>query len=445
MNLYMSFSNLLEIWVTEGGPPNIISDRQEGLALEDKWEGGDSGHPLTLSGTTSMSKSDVGAEDSGVEITSSEASLPSSSPSVSMCNTAIDPVSTSIREEDGLPSTSPPCSPVLSPPSFCSSSSLSLCLRTRAQGHRELAVVMHRKVEQALRRTDTSGRRQVLRHGGRDAVSRQQCHMASLPSTHSVTHNQRAGHRLGSAGLRRTVSLSVVDEQASTELLQHRGGLSPQHNTLPPQTETEIRENDVCERSYEGLTPGLGYLEHVCRMLEEIARLQMHNQRLQVEMEALREQQESRNSQHSQCDCKAAEDGGRSANERRLNAKDYVEDLACQSFKNNSNVHQHFRQRSASDTRLMMGYLRKAKEESGRQYLSIEDLLEQPKDDKKQEKEEVGNKEQGSRIKTWKLKIGSLRREETTEKTSKPIHSSVEKVSGRRLRQLFKRRKTVPE
>jgi hypothetical protein len=34
-----------------------------------------------------------------------------------------------------------------------------------------------------------------------------------------------------------------------------------------------------------------------------------------------------------------------------------------------------------------------------------------------QEKEEVGNKEQGSRIKTWKLKIGSLRREETTEKT----------------------------
>lgn len=34
-----------------------------------------------------------------------------------------------------------------------------------------------------------------------------------------------------------------------------------------------------------------------------------------------------------------------------------------------------------------------------------------------QEKEEVGKKEQGSRIKTWKLKIGSLRREETTEKT----------------------------
>lgn len=56
----------------------------------------------------------------------------------------------------------------------------------------------------------------------------------------------------------------------------------------------QIRENDVCEGAYEGLIPGLGYLEHVCRMLEEIARLQMHNQRLQVEMEALREQQESR-------------------------------------------------------------------------------------------------------------------------------------------------------
>lgn len=50
----------------------------------------------------------------------------------------------------------------------------------------------------------------------------------------------------------------------------------------------------MCEGAYEGLIPGLGYLEHVCRMLEEIARLQMHNQRLQVEMEALREQQESR-------------------------------------------------------------------------------------------------------------------------------------------------------
>lgn len=134
MNLYMSFSNLLEIWVTEGGPPNIISDPQEGVALEGQWEWGDSGNSLTLSGTTSMSKSDVGTEDSGVEITSSEAFLPSSSQSVSMCNTAIDAVSTSIRDEDGLPSTSPPCSPVLSPPSFCSSSSLSFCLRTRAQG-----------------------------------------------------------------------------------------------------------------------------------------------------------------------------------------------------------------------------------------------------------------------------------------------------------------------
>ncbi|KAK6305383.1 hypothetical protein J4Q44_G00241630 [Coregonus suidteri] len=452
MNLYRSFGNLLEIWVTESGPPNTISDPQEGVALEGQWEGGDSGDSLTLSGTTSMSKSDVGTlvrsdtEDSGMEITSSEASLPSSPPSVCMGNTAIDPVSTtSFRDEDGLPSTSPPCSPVLSLPSSCSSSSLSLCLRTRAQGHRELAAVMHRNVEQALRKTDAGGRWQVLRPVDRGAAPRRQCHMASLPSMHPVTHIQRAGHRSASAGLRRTVSLSVVDEQASTELLQHRGGLSPHHNTLPAQTDTEIRQKDVCEGAYEGLTPGLGYLEHVCRMLEEIARLQMHNQRLQVEMEALQEQQESRNSEHNHCDCKAAEEGGRSSNERRLDAKDYVEDLPCQSSQNNSNMHQHFRRRSASDTRLMVGYLRKVKEESGRRYLSIEDLLEQPEDDKKQEKEGPGKKEQQSRIKTWKLKIGSLRRE-TTEKTSQQIHSSVKKASGRRLGQLFRRRrKTVPE
>ncbi|XP_041754119.2 uncharacterized protein LOC121582422 isoform X2 [Coregonus clupeaformis] len=426
MDLYNIFGNLLETWVTEGP--------QERVALEGQWEGGDSGDSLTLSGTTFMSKSDVGTlmrsdtEDSGVEICS-EASLPSSPPSVSMDNTDIDPT---VREEDGLPSTSPPCSPVLSLPYSSSSSSLSLC--PRAQRHRELAAVMHLKVEQALRRAYS---------GDRDNVPRQRCHTASLPSPHSVTHIQRAGHRSGSIGLRRTVSQSVVDKQASTDLLQHRGGLSPHHKTLPAQTDTEIREKDVCEEEYEGLTPGLGYLKQVCRMLEEIARLQIRNQGLQVEMDALREQQGRQNSERNQCDFKASEEGSPSANER-LEVKDY-EDLPYQSSQNNSNVHQHFRRRSASDTTLMMGHLKKVKEVSGGRYLCLEDLLEQPGDDENQEKQETRNKKQGSRTQTWKLKIGSLRRGETTEKTSQQINSSVKKASGRWLGQLFRRRKTVPE
>ncbi|XP_042158169.1 uncharacterized protein si:dkey-106l3.7 isoform X1 [Oncorhynchus tshawytscha] len=422
---FMRFTNPLETWVIEGP--------QERVAMEGQWEGGESGDSLMLSGATFMSKSNVGTlmrsdtEDSGVEICS-EASLPSSPPSVSTSNTDIDPT---VSDEDGFPSTSSPCSPVLSLPSSCSSSSLSLC--PRAQRHRELAAVMHLKLEQALRRADS---------GDRDAVPRQRCHTASLPSPHTVTHIQRASHRSGSAGLRRTVSQSVVEEQASTALLQHRGGLCPHHKTLPAQTDTEIREKDVCEEEYERLTPGLGYLEQVCRMLEEIASLQLRNQGLQVEMDALREQQGSQNSERNQCDFKASEEGGPSANER-LEVKDY-EDLPCQSSHSNSNVHQHFRHRSTSDTVLMMGHLKKGKEVSGRRSRTIEDLLEHPEDDEKQEKEESGKKEQGSRTKTWKLKIGSLRRE-TTEKTSQQMNSSVKKASGRWLGQLFRSRKAVPE
>lgn len=220
---FMRFSHLPETWVIEGP--------QERVAMEGQWEGGESGESITLSGATFMSKSNVGTlmrsdtEDSGVEICS-EASLPSSPPSVSMSNTDIDPT---VSDEDGFPSTSPPCSPVFSLPSSCSSSSLSLC--PRAQRHREMAAVMHLKLEQALRRADS---------GDKDAVPRQRCHTASLPSPHSVTRIQRAGHRSGSAGLRRTVSQSVVEEQASTAVLQHRGGLCPHHNTLPAQTDTEV-------------------------------------------------------------------------------------------------------------------------------------------------------------------------------------------------------------
>lgn len=40
-----------------------------------------------------------------------------------------------------------------------------------------------------------------------------------------------------------------------------------------------------------GLSPGLGYLEKLCRVLEEMAKLRLQNQRLQMEMDSVRAQQ----------------------------------------------------------------------------------------------------------------------------------------------------------
>ncbi|XP_010876013.2 uncharacterized protein si:dkey-106l3.7 [Esox lucius] len=435
MNLYRSFGSLLETWVTNGEPHSHSADPLDGVALQEWLDGGDSGDSLASSGATPRSKSDLGTlvesdvEDSGVEMASLDPSLPSSPHPLSLGKTEMASDATAPdRDNDELPLSSP-CSPVLSPTSSRSSSSLSHGPITGSQRRRE----MHRRVEKALQRAGSGVKQRVLR-------PRRQWHSASLPAAPATVRIQRAGNRSASVHLNRTSSLSVVDEQAPQEMLRRRDP-SSHHNSLPGLNDTVVRRENVGEEGKEVLSPGLGYLEQVCRMLEEIARLQMCNQELQMEMESLQEQQTSKNSECDQLDCEAAKRRDRSAS-KKFKVKDH-EDLPCQSSHNN-NVNQYFRRRSASDTRLLMTHLSKVKEMSEGKCLSVDDLQECPNDDKEQEKKEAVQKKSENKTKIWRLRIGSLKREETMGKTSQQIQPSGKKATVH-FRKLFRRRKTVSE
>ncbi|KAL0965568.1 hypothetical protein UPYG_G00283040 [Umbra pygmaea] len=445
MNLYSSFGNLLESWVTNGEPHITRSGPQLGNALEDEWEPGYSGDTLTISEIASMCKPEEGplvqsdVEDSGVEMASSEASLPSSPYSITLGKTDSVPLSpTTGKEQDGLPSSSPPCSPVFSLTSSCSSSSSSPFTSISHLGPRDVTTSNHPNVEEALRRTDTGVRQQGLR------PPRRRSHTASLPPASTAASIQAAGNRSARAEQMKSFSLSTVDEQSSPELLQHRDTY-PFLNTLPAQEPMEAvptQSEDMCEGETAPLSPGLGYLEQVCRMLEEIARLQRQNQVLQMEMEALQQQQASQKSEHDHRDCRAIMEGGQPAH-KTLEVKDDKE-LPCQASHNSNHVPQYFRRRSASDTRLMKGHLRKEGIMSRGQYLNEESLFEQPDDDvTEQVKEESGKKKKESKTKTLRLKSFSLRRDATLEKTSQQINSSTKKATGNQLTHLFRRRKTV--
>ncbi|KAK1884274.1 Kinesin-like protein KIN-14C [Dissostichus eleginoides] len=135
MNLYRSFGNLMEAWVTEGAQGS-----------DSAWLGNNYEDP-------SMRSSDVGTNirtesvDSGVETASSVTSLPPTPSSVSADHTEIDSF-TPERERD---STSQ--SPILSFPVPPSSSSSSPHLRSsRAQ---ESSTALQLKVEQAIKKTDS--------------------------------------------------------------------------------------------------------------------------------------------------------------------------------------------------------------------------------------------------------------------------------------------------
>ncbi|XP_071769665.1 uncharacterized protein LOC139922918 [Centroberyx gerrardi] len=426
MNLYRSFGNLLETWVTEGVP---CSDPEQ-----DKWLGGDCGNSLTAPpdmGPNLRSES----VDSGVEMASSDTSLPSPHCSVSMGNTEIDTVTTE-REEDRLTPASTLQSSVLSAPSSAPSSSLYLCPRT-AQTPQEGSMALHLKVERALQRTEP--RCQSLRNNPEshtdDVVLRRR--------THSSLAKQRAstlvkGQRPESFGMRKTVSSSVPSRQMSEPC---RRPLSLYHDNLPAQTKTE----DRCEEEREVLSPGLSYLEQVCRMLEEIARLQMRNRGLQTEMDALREHQAKQANQAPEtllCDCKAVAEDVSSCQRLEIAG---VEHISSGTQWLNHHAYRDFRQRSASDTRILAGHLRKLKPDSRGQHRSKDDLLEQATED--HETQEF-KKEEVNKTKTWKLKVASLRREESTLKPDSEISGQQmhqKNSSRRRLSQLFRRRrKTLP-
>ncbi|XP_035247439.1 WAS/WASL-interacting protein family member 3 [Anguilla anguilla] len=128
-----------------------------------------------------------------------------------------------------------------------------------------------------------------------------QLHAPARFRCRSLTSPARSGQRSGDLGLRAAVHPPPApqDTPESSELCDFAEEPQPG----PPQpcssiTETDSRsqlEEEAGLRSSLGkdLSPGLGYLEQVCRMLEEIARLQLRNRELQRESQRAQNRQDA--------------------------------------------------------------------------------------------------------------------------------------------------------
>ncbi|XP_044031140.1 uncharacterized protein si:dkey-106l3.7 isoform X1 [Siniperca chuatsi] len=416
MNLYRTFGNLMEAWV-----------REEGQCSDSDWlrnNDEDSPTPSSDTGTNLRSES----VDSGVETASSDTSFPAASCSVSTDNTEIDTF-TPEREGDRFTPASTSQSPVFSSPVPSSSSSFSsrLC-PSRAQ---EASTILHQKVEQTLQRTDSEHLKDNIEPLTVDEVLRRRPQAPFLPKRHYSELVR--GQRSDSFGLRRTVNPSVPMRQMC------RRPMSMSCDKQPAQTRLE----DLGEQEGKGLSPGLSYLEQVCQMLEEIARQQMHTLALQMETNALREHQHAEALDNCQSDSKVAEEDLSSC--QRLENTESAEHSSSEPQQRKDYLHRH-RQRSASDTTIATLHLRKLNADCRGHRLSTDNRMEKVEED--HEKQESEKEEMIKTKKNWKLKIGSLRREESAVRDTdgQQMQPSEKNSARRRLSQLFRRnrRKTLP-
>ncbi|XP_067430426.1 serine-rich adhesin for platelets [Thunnus thynnus] len=409
MNLYRSFGNLMEAWVTEG---NLCSD-PEWLGNHDE----DSAASSTDMGTNLRSES----VDSGVETPSSDTSFPATSCSISTDNAEIDTFTqTSTSQSPLLSSSVPP---------FSSSSSPHIC-PSRAQ---EGSTVLHLKVEQTLQRADCERLKDNPEPVTVDEVLRRRPRTSFLSKRQ--TSNLARGQRSQSLGPRRTVNPSVPVRQMSE--IQRRP-LSLSCGKQAAQTRSE----DLGEEARTALSPGLNYLEQVCQMLEEIARQQMHNRALQMEMDALQEHQDTQAPDTCQGVSKALEENISSCQSLENEGDEQV---SCEPHQQKDYPYRNFRQRSASYTSIETLHSRKLKADCKGQHLSTDDLLKKAEEDG--EKQECKKGETNKTNKNWRLKIGSLRRDDSGLKDTKSqqMQSSEKNSTRRRLSKLFRRRrKTLP-
>ncbi|XP_051269314.1 uncharacterized protein si:dkey-106l3.7 [Dicentrarchus labrax] len=412
MNLYRSFGNLMEAWVSEGGQcsdPEWPENNEE-----------DSPTPSSDMGTNLRSES----VDSGVETASSNLSFLATSCSISRDNAEIDTF-TPEGEDHRLTPASTSQSPV---PSLSSSSSMRLC-PSRAQGG---YTALSQKLEEALQRTESKHLKDKPEPITVGEVLRRQPGASFLPKRH--TSELVRGQRSASFSLSRTVNPSVPTRQLC------RRPMSMICNRQPAQTRLE----DLGEEEGKGLSPGLCYLEQVCQMLEEIARKQMHNQALQMETNALREHQDMEALDGHQSDSKATEDVPSSC--RRLEETESAEPSSSEPQQQKDYPQRHFRQRSSSDAPITTLHLRKLNSDCRGQHLSTDDLLQKTEDD--HEKQECTKEKMTKTNKNWKLRFGSLGREESAGRDvkSQQMQSSERNSARRRFSQLFRRtrRKTLP-
>lgn len=415
MNLYRSFGNLMEAWITE-----------ENQCLDPAWLGNTDEDPLTPS-------SDMGANprsesvDSGVETSSSVTSFPATPCSVSTDNAEID----TFPPERGATPASTSQSPVLSSPVPSSSSSSSPHLHPSTAQES-----LHLKVEQALQKTDSKRVEKKPEHLTVDEVLRRRPRSSFVSKRHTLELVR--GQRSESFGPRRTVNPLLPVRQMS-DMCRRPTSLQLAH------TRSEFVQ-DLGEDERTGLSPGLCYLEQVCQMLEEIARQQMHSRALQMEMDALQEHQDMEVSQAldiCQSDFKAAEEDHSSC--QMLENTQSAEHSSSETQPKKNHPHRHFRQRSASDTNISKLHLERMNANCRGQHLRTDGLLEEEEEDHKEQESEKEATNKSYR--NWKLKFGSLSRVDPAARDTKgqQMQSSERSSARRRLSQLFRwRRKTLP-
>ncbi|XP_040914690.1 uncharacterized protein si:dkey-106l3.7 [Toxotes jaculatrix] len=408
MNLYRSFGNLMEAWVAEG---SLYSD-SESLGNND----GDSPAPSSDMETNLRSDS----VDSGVETASCDTSFPATS-----CSAEIDGFIPEI-ECEGLTSASTSQSPVLSSPvpSSSSSSSPRLCPSKPL----ESSIALHPKVEQALQRTDSKHQKDKPGPLTVEEVLRRRPQASFLYKRHTSVLVR--GRRSESFGPRKTANPPISIGQISEIWTRPRSVNCDKQ-----------RLEELGEEERTGLSPGLIYLEQVCQMLEEIARQQMHNTVLEMEMDTLRENQGKQASDTCQSGSEAPQEALSSY--QSLENTENAEHSSSEPQQKTDKPCRHFRQRSASDTTFTALHLRQMNSDCRGQHLSTGNLLE--KTEKDHEKEESKTEESSKTNKNWRLKIGSLKREESSLRGSKgkPMQSSEKNSARRQLSQLFRRRKIV--
>ncbi|XP_036451702.1 uncharacterized protein si:dkey-106l3.7 isoform X2 [Colossoma macropomum] len=171
------------------------------------------------------------------------------------------------------------------------------------------------------------------------------------------------------------------------------------------------------EPGWDGLSPGLLYLEQMCRMLEKIARLQQQNQSLQLEVNSIRGQRKTASSQNCEISFMANE---------RPKVLRYEEKSSPSSLP--------YRHRTASDTWAFLRPRRKAKTQAEK-FMSTDFLVEEP-DSNLHMPVETEEKKAGNSLKRG---ISSQRKNEKKE------HSRNGSLHGEKsLLRLFKnRRKTT--
>ncbi|XP_016102686.1 uncharacterized protein [Sinocyclocheilus grahami] len=363
MNLYRNFGNLLESWVTEGYQdlylqPGPGVDRIDSISRDS----------FPLSNVKSES------EDSGFETVSTTSPCHSH-----QCS--------ALMSEDSQPvfgSTEDEVQPSSPSPSICSSSSSSVDLSSVAPKTTCL------EVEQALRRTDSPSWRRPPHQMERGTTGPLYCsNTASFPTSfHS--NSSRQHHRF--ARPRRTHSQPSDPKKAALyrkRLQLHQHG-QPVHSQLE-----QLAGGD--QYRLDKLSPGLLYLEQVCRMLENIAKLQQQNYSLQKEVEILK-------SQHAEIEC-----GSLHEEEISYPGSQGLQILGHEDPPSESTHLKEpmvFRHRSVSDTQAAVGRHRRAR--FVRDGPITEVLVEEPDG-----KDPLPGNEHKKLSKIQKLKFTSFRRQET--------------------------------